>query len=77
MPSSVLNNTIIVLIGFAGHGQVHEMLKEISPELARQKSAEDAVLNPNHSNLKTIDVTRISPSESVAVILNEIRSISS
>jgi hypothetical protein len=52
-----------------------EMLKEISPELARKKSADDAVLNPDHPNLRTIDVTRMSPDESVEAILNEVNSI--
>jgi hypothetical protein len=52
-----------------------EMLKEISPELARKKSAEDSVLNPQHPNLRTIDVTRKSPAESVEVILDEVNLI--
>src|SRR5258706_14255956 len=38
------------------------MLKEISPELARKKSAEDAVLNVSHPNLRTLDVTKRSAS---------------
>jgi len=52
-----------------------EMLKEISPELARKKSMEESVLNPQHPNLRTLDVTRMSPEESVAAILNSIRSM--
>ena len=52
-----------------------EMMKEISAELARRKSAEDSVLNPQHPNLRTIDVTRQSPAESVEAILAELNSI--
>ena len=53
------------------------MLKEISPELARKKSAEDAVLNVPHPNLRTLDVTKRSASGSVDAILDEVRSIKS
>jgi hypothetical protein len=53
------------------------MLKEISPELARKKSAEDAVLNVPHPNLRTLDVTKRSPSGSVDAILDEVSSIKS
>jgi len=52
-----------------------EMLKEISAELARKKSAEDSVLNPQHPNLRTIDVTRKSPAETVDVILDQVKLI--
>ncbi len=53
------------------------LLKEISPELARKKSAEDAVLNVPHPNLRTLDVTKRSPSGSVDAILDEVSSIRS
>lgn len=51
------------------------MLKEISPELARKKMAEDAVLNMPHPNQRTLDVTKRSASGSVDAILDEVRSI--
>jgi hypothetical protein len=54
-----------------------ERLKEISPELARKKCAEDSVLNPKHENVRTIDVTRKSPGESADTILHEIELIRS
>jgi len=53
------------------------MLKEISPELARKKSAEDAVLNVSHPNLRTLDVTKRSASGSADAILDETSSIKS
>jgi hypothetical protein len=53
------------------------MLKEISPELARKKSAEDSVLNVPHPNLRTLDVTKRSASGSVDAILDEVNSIKS
>jgi tRNA A37 threonylcarbamoyladenosine biosynthesis protein TsaE len=53
------------------------LLKEISPELARKKSAEDAVLNVSHPNLRTLDVTKRSASGSVDAILDETSSIKS
>jgi hypothetical protein len=53
------------------------MLKEISPELARMKSVEDAVLNVPHPNLRTLDVTKRSASGSVDAILDEVSSIKS
>lgn len=49
-----------------------ERLKEISPELARKKMAEHTVLNPQHENTRTLDVTAKSPAESVDAILLEI-----
>ncbi len=52
-----------------------ERLKEISVDNARRKSAEDAVLNPKHSNLRTIDVTAKSPSETADAIIREVDSI--
>jgi hypothetical protein len=51
------------------------MLKEISPELARKKSAEDSVLNVPHPNQRTLDVTKRSASGSVDAILDEVSSI--
>lgn len=54
-----------------------ERLKEISPERARKKSAEDKVLNPLHPNLRTIDVTDKSPNGGVASIIKEITLIRS
>jgi hypothetical protein len=52
-------------------------LKEISPELARKKMAEHTVLNPQHENTRTLDVTAKSPDESVDAILREIELIKS
>ena len=51
------------------------MLKEISPELARKKLAEDSVLNVAHPNQRTLDVTKRSASGSVDAILDEVSSI--
>jgi hypothetical protein len=51
------------------------MLKAISPEAARAKAAVAEVLKPLHPNLRTIDVTRKSPLESVEAVLNEINVI--
>ena len=51
------------------------MLKEISPELARKKFAEDSVLNVPHPNQRTLDVTKRSASGSVDAILDEVSSI--
>ena len=51
------------------------MLKEISPELARKKFAEDSVLNMPHQNQLTLDVTKRTASGSVDAILDEIGSI--
>ena len=52
-----------------------ERLKEISPELARKKSAHHTVLHPKHENVRTIDVTAKSPSESADAIIREIELI--
>jgi hypothetical protein len=49
-----------------------ERLKTISPELARNRCAEDKVLTPRHRNLRTIDVTAKSPSGGVASIVKEV-----
>ncbi|MDT4955390.1 MAG: hypothetical protein QOJ02_3528 [Acidobacteriota bacterium] len=54
-----------------------ERLKEISPELAREKCAEHSVLNPQHENVRTIDVTGKSPGESADAIMREIERIRS
>ena len=54
-----------------------ERLKDTNPESARRKSAEDMVLAPRHSNLRTIDVTTRSPQSTVAAILKEISFIRS
>ena len=53
------------------------MLKEISPELARKKFAEDSVLNMPHPNQRTLDVTKRTASGSVDAILDEVSSIKS
>ena len=55
--------------------QRRERLKEISVENARRKSAEDAVLNAKHPNVRTIDVTAKSPSETADAIMREVDSI--
>ena len=51
------------------------MLKEISPDLARKKFAEDEVLNLPHENRRTLDVTKRTASGSVDAILDEVSSI--
>ena len=51
------------------------MRKEISPELARKKFAEDSVLNVPHPNLRTLDVTKRTARGSVDAILDEVSSI--
>ena len=51
------------------------MIKAISPEAARQKSADYGVLKAEHPNSRTIDVTRKSPSDSADVILAEIANL--
>ena len=53
------------------------MLKDISPERARKKLAEDAVLNLPHENQRTLDVTKRTASGSVDAILDEISAIKS
>ena len=52
-----------------------ELLKAISPELARKKSAEHSVLNPRHENARTIDVTAKTPDQSVDAIIREVELI--
>ena len=51
------------------------MIKAISAEAARKKSAEYEVLKAEHANLRTLDVTRKSPSESADAILAEIKAM--
>jgi hypothetical protein len=51
------------------------MLKDISPENARRKLAEDSVLNVPHPNLRTLDVTKRTASGSVDAILDELSAI--
>ena len=51
------------------------MLKEIRPEIARKKFAEDSVLNVPHVNQRTLDVTKRTASGSVDAILDEVSSI--
>jgi hypothetical protein len=52
-----------------------KMLKAISADAARRKCAEEAVLNPTHSNLRTVNVTNKSVNETVEWILHEIDSL--
>jgi shikimate kinase len=51
------------------------MLKQISAESTRQTVATKALLNPQHQNLKTIDVTNMSAGESATAIFQAIRAI--
>ena len=46
-------------------------LKDISPDNARKKWSEHKVLNPQHENVRTIDVTAKSPAETAAAIMHE------
>jgi hypothetical protein len=52
-----------------------ERLKDISPDNARKKWAEQTVLNPQHENVRTIDVTATSPAEAADAIVHEIELI--
>jgi hypothetical protein len=54
-----------------------ELLKAVSPELARKKAAEHSVLNPKHENVRTIDVTAKTPAQSVDAIIRVLESIRS
>src|SRR5687768_9500238 len=49
-----------------------QMVKSISAEGARRKSAEETVLDSAHPNVLTIDVTAKTPSESAVIILRHI-----
>jgi hypothetical protein len=51
------------------------MLKEISPELVRKRSAQHTVLNPQHENVRTIEVTAKSPAQSADAIIREVELI--
>ena len=50
-------------------------LKDISPDNARRKFAEHTVLDPQHENTRTVDVTARTPEESAAAVLREIELI--
>jgi hypothetical protein len=52
-----------------------ERLKDISPDNARRKSAEHTVLNPQHENVRTFDVTTKSADETADAITQEIELI--
>jgi hypothetical protein len=52
-----------------------QMLKSISPEGARRKSAEETVLDSTHPNVLTIDVTEKTPIEAAAIILRHVEVI--
>ena len=52
-----------------------QMLKSLSPEAARQKSAQETVLDPTHPHVLTIDVTDKTPSETAEMILGHIKKI--
>jgi hypothetical protein len=52
-----------------------QMLKSISPEAARSKSARETVLESTHPHVLTIDVTSKMPSETVEKILGHIEKI--
>lgn len=54
-----------------------ERLKSISPDNARRKCAEHTILNPQHENTRTIDVTAKTPAESADTIVQEIELIRS
>ena len=51
------------------------MLKQITAEAARRRAESKSVLLPQHPNLRTIDVTRKSASDSAAEILDYVMSI--
>ena len=53
-----------------------EMLKLINAESMRGTVLSKSVLNPDHPNLTTIDVTHLSAFESAMTILEKVRSIS-
>ncbi|HKR00724.1 MAG TPA: hypothetical protein VJT09_08620, partial [Pyrinomonadaceae bacterium] len=52
-----------------------EKLKDISSDNTRRKYAEHTVLEPQHENVRTIDVTAKSPDESADAIMREIELI--
>jgi hypothetical protein len=51
------------------------MLKQISAESTRQTASTKAVLNPQHPNVKTIDVSNMSAGESATLIFRAIEAI--
>lgn len=51
------------------------MLKQISSESTRKTVASNSLLNPEHPNLQTIDVSAMSAAESATVILQAISSL--
>jgi hypothetical protein len=51
------------------------MLKQISAESTRQTVSTNAVLNPQHPNVKTIDVSNMSAGESATLIFRAIEEI--
>ena len=53
-----------------------QMLKLINPEAAKIKSAEETVLDSDHPNVLTIDVTEKTPSEAAEIILRHVEEIS-
>lgn len=54
-----------------------ERLKEITPETTRRRSANHTVLQPQHPNLRTIDVTSITAVQCANLILQEVDSLRS
>jgi hypothetical protein len=52
-----------------------ERLKQIRPESARNTAECHTVLEPDHPNLRTLDVTGTTPHESALLIMREINSI--
>ena len=52
-----------------------QMLKSLSPEAARRKSAQETVLDSTHPHVLTIDVTDKTPSETAEMILGHIKKI--
>ena len=53
-----------------------QMVKSISAEGARRKSAQETVLDSTHPHVLTIDVTEKTPSETIEIILRHIEEIS-
>ena len=53
-----------------------EMLKHVNPESTRKTVLSQSVLDPDHPNLNTIDVTHVSALESAMTIWEKVRSIS-
>lgn len=51
------------------------MLKQITPQAARERAATKSVLSPRHQHLFTIDVTHKSAGESAGEIINHVLSI--